>query len=269
MLLTSYHNHSVWSDGQNSIAEMYQAAKAAGLREFGLSDHWIIPPEVGYDHESWSLHKDRLEEYVEECLFWKKRLDDENFTIKLGLEVDFFAENYQENLQYLQKFPFDYLIAAVHFYKKFSIDHQISDWLELNQEQIDQIWLGYCDSLCQLAATSSFDFLAHIDLPKKFAFYPSTSIETVLKPVLEALQKYDLPIEINTAGWSKDCAEAYPGMAIVKKAKELGIPILVNADAHCTADLKQHYDKAEKMLLEAGITEVCRFENRKRTLHKI
>ena len=58
--LSSYHNHSCWSDGVASPEVMYRAAKAAGLREFGLSDHWVIPPGEGYGADTWRLPVDRL-----------------------------------------------------------------------------------------------------------------------------------------------------------------------------------------------------------------
>ena len=34
----SYHNHSSWSDGQASMREMAEAARAAGVEEFGIGD---------------------------------------------------------------------------------------------------------------------------------------------------------------------------------------------------------------------------------------
>ena len=101
--LSSYHNHSRWSDGVASPEEMYRAAKATGVREFGLSDHLVIPPGEGYGTGAWCLPPDRLEEYVAECLYWKERLDDETFTIRIGLEVDYFEENHQEVLAELEK----------------------------------------------------------------------------------------------------------------------------------------------------------------------
>ena len=37
----SYHNHSVWSDGNATLLEMCAAAKSKGYREFGMSDHCV------------------------------------------------------------------------------------------------------------------------------------------------------------------------------------------------------------------------------------
>jgi len=266
MLSTSYHNHTTWSDGSSSLEDMYLAAKAAGLREFGLSDHWVVPPDKGYDSDSWSMKLDRLAEYVRDCLAWKQRLDDEKFTIRIGLEVDFFEENWQQVLAALSNFPFDYLIGAVHYYGSFPIDHSPEPWRALSQQQIDEIWQGYWRKIRNLAATRRFDFLAHLDVPKKFNFFPSDASFHEQEQTLLALQKYALPFEINTAGWAKPCAESYPGEEALKRACQLGIPVLVNADAHQKEHITRFFPQAEQLLRKSGYQQVCSFAARKQKL---
>jgi histidinol-phosphatase (PHP family) len=264
MITTSYHNHSTWSDGSSTPEEMVLAAKAAGLREFGLSDHWVIHPNKCKDSVSWSIKLDRLEKYVSECLTWKQRLDDENFTIRIGIEVDFFEENYQQVLAQLRQFPFDYLIGAVHYFGTFPIDHSAGPWQSLSQQQIDDIWRGYWRKIRNLAASQSFDFLAHLDLPKKFNFLPSEGFSAELEETLLALQKFDLPLELNTAGWVKPCSECYPGKATLKRACQLGIPVLVNADAHQKEHVTRFFPEAEQLLKDCGYQQVCSFASRQR-----
>ncbi len=262
MLTTSYHNHSTWSDGSSSPEDMFLAAKEAGLSEFGLSDHWVVPPDKNYDSESWSMKLNRLEEYVNESMNWKKRLDDQNFTIRIGIEVDFFEENYADILAQLHHFPFDYLIGAVHYYGAFPIDHSPGPWQTLSQQQIDEIWHGYWRKIRNLAATRAFDFLAHLDLPKKFNFLPSESCFDELEETLLSLQENGLPLEVNTAGWSKPCAESYPGENALIRASQLGIPVLVNADAHQKEHVTRFYPQAEKLLRNCGYQQVCSFAKR-------
>ena len=36
-MLTSYHNHTTWSDGKATVAEQIVAARHAGLDELGIS----------------------------------------------------------------------------------------------------------------------------------------------------------------------------------------------------------------------------------------
>ncbi|MBQ6598675.1 MAG: hypothetical protein IJH79_14075, partial [Lentisphaeria bacterium] len=41
----SLHNHSRWSDGKSDMESMCRAARSAGIRVFGLSDHYVLHPE--------------------------------------------------------------------------------------------------------------------------------------------------------------------------------------------------------------------------------
>ena len=111
----SYHNHSDMSDGAASLELMCRSAREVGLREFGMSDHWVIPPDDSIDASSWRMKPDRLDEYIEKLLKLKKELDSETFTLRLGLEIDFFFENHREVLKKLEAYPLDYTIGSVHY----------------------------------------------------------------------------------------------------------------------------------------------------------
>jgi len=269
MLITSYHNHSDYSDGQTSAEQMYLAAKAAGLHEFGLSDHWIKPDNPNCEYASWGMPWERLDEYVEECLKWKKELDDENFTIRLGLEVDHFSSNWQENISQLQDYPFDYIIAAVHFAGDFPIDHRAEDWQGLSQEQIDAVWSRYLAKIRDIAASQAYDFLAHLDLPKKFNFMYSEALNDEIEHTLQSLSYNQLPIELNTAGWEKDCRSPYPDLTLLKRSRRLGIPLLINADAHQPAHVQHRFSEARALALQAGYTQLCRFKQRQCIMQEI
>ena len=269
MLLTSYHNHSDYSDGKASVQQMYMAAKQSGLHEFGLSDHSIKPDDPDCAFRSWGMSWSRLDEYVEECLKWKKELDDENFTIRLGLEVDHFSANWEENIKQLQNYPFDYIIAAVHFVGSFPIDHRAADWEGMNQHEVDTMWRRYFAKVRDIAATRVYDFLAHLDLPKKFNFHHSAALTDDIEETLQALSQNDLPIELNTAGWDKDCRSPYPDLPLLKRCCELKIPLLINADAHHPAHVQNHFAEARALAKEAGYTQLCRFEKRRRIMQPL
>ena len=68
----SLHNHSNFSDGANSIEEMCQGAKAAGIKVFGLSDHWLIPPTDKIDASSWAMNPNNLELYIQTRVFFPR-----------------------------------------------------------------------------------------------------------------------------------------------------------------------------------------------------
>lgn len=246
----SYHNHTSLSDGIATAAVMAKAGKAAGLREMGISDHCAIPP--GEEPPEWSISLASVGEYVEMLQKLKQEMDDENFTLRIGLEVDFFFENTPDLVRDLRKYPLDYLIGAVHYSGSFPIDHEAYEWEELTPEQRDEVCEIYWKKMEGAAASGLFDFIAHPDLPKKFAMIDSGKYLPHAVRFLEAARKSGTPIEINTAGWFKPCAEQYPSFDIIQEAAKRHIPVFISADAHDPAHVTRNFDQAAELLLKAG-----------------
>ena len=248
----SMHNHSNFSDGSSTLEEMCHAAKASGLKLFGMSDHWVVPAYPGTGTETWRMAHDRLGEYVETLQKLKKELDDDDFTIKIGLEVDFFFENMDDIFADLKKYPIDYLIGSVHCCGTFPVDHAAEDWLAIPPEQRDEMCEMYWKKLEGAAAREEFLFLGHLDLPKKFALLDNSRYLAHAERVLNILQQHGGAIELNTSGWFKPCAEPYPDLKILKLANERNIPVFINADAHHCDHVRRNFDEAEKLLGSAG-----------------
>ena len=249
----SLHNHSNWSDGSSTIEEMCRAAKAAGLKVFGLSDHWVVPPMEGTDSKEWSMDLDKLDLYVETLQKLKNELNDENFTLKTGLEVDFFFENIDDVMAELEQYPLDYLIGSVHYAGTFPLDYCKENWEELSEEEIAALCTIYWNKLAGAAEYGKFLFLGHLDLLKKFGFYrhPENYASSVLQ-VLDAAAATGTGIELNTSGWFKPCQVQYPSLAILKEANARRIPVVITPDAHDCAHVNRNFEEAEAVLKEAG-----------------
>ena len=250
--MNSYHNHCNWSDGAHEMRDMYRAAREAGFREFGLSDHYVKTPFGDNEITAYSIDKSKLAEYVDACLACK-------------MEVDYFPENAEEVVSELLKYPFDYLIGSIHFSNEFPIDHTAACWEALPPGGIDEIWHDYWKKIRLAAESGLYSFIGHLDLPKKFCFYPSYDYTDEALAALKAIKAASIAMEINTAGWAKPCKSAYPSRNILKAAHELGIPMLISADAHDTRHVARFFPEAEECLREAGYTAfTCTFENMKR-----
>ena len=248
----SLHNHSCFSDGAGTLEEITAAGKAAGVQVLGLSDHWVVPPYEGTDYQTWAMPHDKLDEYVDTLLKLKKEYEDDNFSLKIGLEVDFFFENIREVIANLQKYPLDYLIGSVHYSGVFSVDYDISQWTPLSEEEKNHICNIYWEKLEGAAQSGFFSFIGHLDLPKKFGVIDNSRYFPQAMKVLDAVQQNHGAIELNTSGWFKQCAEQYPALEILQAACQRNIPILVNADAHCAEHLQRNFDQAYAILQQAG-----------------
>jgi len=251
-VIGGYHNHSDMSDGGSTLEEMCRAGKAAGLREFGMSDHWVIHPELKGEALDWRMDPARLEEYVTCLQKLKRELDSDDFTLRIGLEVDFFFENATEVLAQLRQYPLDYLIGAVHFAGNFGIDTSAADWEPLTKEEKAQICEEYWQKVLGAAQCREFAFLAHLDLPKKFGFICSEDYTPHALKVLDVLQQRGGAIELNTSGWFKPCGEGYPSAAILTEAQKRGIPVVINADAHSASHVTRNFPEAQALLERCG-----------------
>lgn len=255
---TSYHSHSTWSDGHASIREMVQAAETVGLDEFGMSDHYVLTPTR--EQLWWSMPLDRVGEYVEEV---QSIAAEASITVRLGIEVDFFPETLDEVVDRLSPFPFDYRIGSIHFVDRFPIDASADDWAPLAPAQVTEKHRLYWRRVRQMAETGVFDFLGHLDLPKKFGFRPAVPLDEEIDVALAAIAAAGTPIELNTAGWDKPCREPYPSAELLGKCCEAGIPVLMNDDSHSTDAVGGHFAEGARLLQEAGCAEVARFAGRK------
>ena len=264
-MLTSYHNHSNWSDGTASIREMAMAAKAAGVTEFGISDHLVLPPSeaVAVESRSWSMIPERFGEYVQAACEVKSELETPDFQFRIGVEADYFPETVCTLKDMLAGQPrLDYVIGACHYSEDFAIDHAAEDWMPLDAAARHFIWEDYLRKMLGLCQAGCFDFIAHLDLPKKFGEFLPEDLKPLMEKLLRAVARTGLPMEVNTAGLDKPCHEFYPAENLLHRAIELGIPLLVNADAHATSQVTRHFASARETLRRLGVKEVCEFTAR-------
>jgi len=242
--LTSYHVHSSWSDGVDSIQALADAAHWHNLAELGFSDHLVLaPPDPG--PVSWSIRPESLVRYVEEVYGVRESCP---IPVRLGLEVDFFPGQAEIVQDLLSPYAFDYLIGSVHFVDGFPVDESREHWEALTQSEVDDVHRKYWRLVADMAGTRAFQLAGHVDIVKKFAFRPTHDLSQEIGIALDSMAAAGMALELNTAGWGKPCQESYPSEGILREAISRGIPIVVTADAHRKADLSQYYDRAFDLL---------------------
>jgi histidinol-phosphatase (PHP family) len=259
-MLTSYHNHTAWSDGSASVESMMEGAPKAGLDELGISDHYALDPDSR--SLSWAMKTELLGEYATQIS--QMGTNAQGFEVRLGLEVDYFPETIKLVPGRLAPYPFDFLIGSVHFIDNFPIDMNVGPWKELSENSRNEVWRGYWHRLRAMVETRLFDIVGHFDLPKKFGYFPTVDLNSEALAALDAIASGGMTIELNTAGWNKPVREAYPSLFFLREAYQRKIPLVINADAHKPEDLICHFDRARALAAEAGYTELVRFHQRRR-----
>ena len=144
--------------------------------------------------------------------------------------------------------------------------HAVEDWEPLDEASRQRIWEVYLDKIQGVCQAGYCDFIAHLDLPKKFGALLPDALKPKMEQLLQAISQSGVAMEVNTAGLDKPCQEWYPSEEILHRAVALGIPLLVNADAHATSQVVRHFSEARAALRAAAITQVCEFTEHRRRM---
>jgi len=241
--------------------ELAAQAVRLGLEEIGFSDHSPMPRD---DFDEWRMFASQLDEYVAKVQ--QARQAHPNLVIRLALEVDYLPGQEAWIQQLAARHPWDYFIGSVHYISEsWAIDSpsQISKWK--HRDPIE-VWTAYFDRLTMAAESGLFDIIGHADLCKKFCFYPQQDCTPLFTRFLEAAQRHDVAMELNTSGLRKDCKEIYPSPTIVQLAAKIGVPITFGSDAHAPEEVGMNFAEAIELARSAGYTGACRFEQRRRRL---
>ncbi|MCI0702593.1 MAG: DNA polymerase/3'-5' exonuclease PolX [Planctomycetia bacterium] len=196
-----FHNHTTYSDGAHTLEEMALMAKRLGLEYFGVGDH----------SQSLTIARGLPPGAVRKQWAEIDRLNKklEGVQIIKGTEVDILEDG---SLDYDDELlaGFDYVVASVH--SVFGMTEEV-------------MTARVCKALSHPALTMLGHATGRLLLRRE-------GYKINLDEVLKTAAKYGKMIEINAQPTRLDLDWIH-----VKRAKELGIPIVINPDAHSTGEL--------------------------------
>jgi DNA polymerase (family 10) len=215
----TFHCHSTWSDGKDTLEDMALAAKKLGYKYLGLADHSQSLTVAN------GLSPERVRRQQADIDALNKKLHG----IKLfkGVECDILADgalDYDDTVLS----SFDYVVASVH-------SHFNQTEAEMTARIIKAIrhprvtMLGHATGRLILRREGY-----HVDL----------------EAVLRAAAEQGTMVEINAHPMRLDLDWVH-----CKRAKELGVQLVINPDAHSTGDLeyvRYGVDVARRGWLEKG-----------------
>jgi DNA polymerase (family 10) len=191
-----FHVHSYYSDGVNSLEELITGAKQRGWSYLGLSDH---SQSAYYAGGLKGPDLTRQREEVE-----TRRREHPDFTLFWGVESDILSDG---SLDYpdetLEKF--DFVIASIH--SQFSLKREA---------MTERILTALANPCCTM--------LGHVSGRLLLAREPYAYD---LEAILEFAGAHQVIMEINASPYRLDLDWRW-----LRRAKELGILISINPDAH-------------------------------------
>jgi histidinol-phosphatase (PHP family) len=274
----SYHNHTVFSDGHNTLEEMVAAAKKIGFTEMGVSDHLIVHKNMKRD-VSWPMlrgcdaphvynddFKSILDAYKYHCEHIRRVARKENFKLYVGFEVDYFPYDgwLEEFKWFVSQLDYDYLQTGNHFFCEENCEDIINMTFFKKVCTDTSLYKEYTrrhfETMCQAVETGMFKFLAHIDYVRKYGpeVYDIDDFATEKDKIIDALLRTNTALEISTKGLRK-IGDFYPDDKLITKAADKGVIFIVSDDAHKTEELGADFDKAEAVLAKHHITKILKF----------
>lgn len=256
-----YHTHTpLCRHARGAPAQFIAAAVAAGVSEYGISDHAPQRPEP---FDDWRMLESELPDYFA----WTDRAREcagGRIPVRLGLECDWLTgcEPWITHLAGVAEW--DYLIGSVHYLGSWDFDNpaRVERW---HGREVAAVWADYWAAYAAMAASGLFDLLGHPDLVKKFGHRPPGDLRRFYDPAIAAIAAAGCAIELNTAGWHKPCAEAYPTLEFLALARAAGIPLAISSDAHAPDEVGRDFPRALELARAAGYRETVLFERRRRT----
>ncbi len=198
-----------------------------------------------------------LERYVQAVVDAKDR----GLPILLGLEVDFFPETVQSVAEFLDPYPWDFLIASTHWLGAWGVDLQ-DQTFEFDRRGPVTSYEDYFHAETQLAASGVFDVLAHADVIKKQGLRMDEDPSDLYEALAVAAARGGTAVEVSTAGLYQRAAEMYPAEPLLKRFHNHRVPITLASDGHVPQHAGRDLDKAKEFARSVGYTERIRFRKR-------
>ncbi|TMW73639.1 histidinol-phosphatase [Alteribacter natronophilus] len=262
---TDYHNHL--EKGTLTLEYLKQFAKKAdeeGIREFGISEHAYhfyetadILSNEWVDARRWYTMK----EYTD--LF--REAEREGLNVKMSIEMDYTPGKHEEMAEFIQAYPFDYVIGSIHWVGNFGID--LAEYRkEWDRRDVKEVYRHYFDQVVTLAQSNLFDVIGHLDLVKIFGYVPDDRefLLSEYERITSELAESKTCVEISTAGLRKPVGRMYPEPELLAMCRRKGIPIVLSSDAHEPEHVGYRYQDAVKLAREAGYSKVMTFSEGRR-----
>lgn len=252
----SYHTHTTFSDGANSIEEMINRAAEIGYETLGISDHLTISIN-GFD--------EILSKAQAHVAAIKKAAAKAPIKVLAGFEVDYnshplWVEQYKE---FTQKLGADYLFTGNHrtYSEDYMENYDIVFFPSYGFSEAESkiYYRRHFENILNAIESRLFAFIGHLDFIRWNNVVGEFDFRDERMAIIEALERTHTPFELNTKG-KNSIGDFYPARWMLEELKRRDVPVLISDDAHSTTKLGQNYQEAEALLKELNYTNRWKLE---------
>lgn len=278
----SYHVHTDFSDGKNSLEEVLDKAVSLGWEEIGISDHLIIHKDMKqspfYDlilktnifqapHVYRDSFDNSLSDFQKHSEYIRKTAKKYPIKVFIGYEVDFFTYSgwSEEFKSFIEKVDHDYLLNGNHFFFDEKCEKIIDiyryDTLNLGKgyDSFETYLKRHYKTIKQAVKSGLFDILAHLDYARRCSLHKVYTCVDERLDIINSMKNSKTAIEISTKGLRK-VDSFYPEDIILKEIIKNDIPLVINDDAHNLSEIGYEFEKAEEKLKELNCSNRYRLK---------
>lgn len=236
----SYHTHTVFSDGHNTIEEMLDRAEELGWREIGISDHLIVHKNITRSRSfprwmnSPNNHVYRTgfvaaaEDFARHAENVRRAARGRRLKVKVGAEVDWFVyDGWEEEFAAFRKESgLDYYISGNHFLQPSEGEIlDIKDLSLLAGPEREKALKNHFAAICRAIESGVFAFIAHVDYIRKSEFCPDEAFWQEKMKVVDCLEKCKTATELSSKGLRKR-GDFYPADKLIREIVRRQIPLV-------------------------------------------
>lgn len=244
-MIANYHTHTWRCNHAAGTEEEYVThAVKRGLTFLGFSDH--TPYLFSGDYVSRiRMRPEQLADYIKTITQLKNQYR-ETVEIHIGLEAEYYPENWDNTLPFLRDAGIEYLILGQH-----NIPGEPGIYSGAPTEE-ESVLKAYCLQSMKAMDTGAFTYFAHPDL----IHYTGDKkvLHKYLRELIRHTKSCGLPAEINLLGMLE--GKHYPGRVFLDVLAEENCPVILGIDAHAPEHLSDTTmeKKAHSLIQEYGLT---------------
>lgn len=266
MSIANFHTHSEFCDGKGELELYVNEAIGHGFQAIGFTSHAPLP-----FYKSYVMPQERLVAYCTSVQELKTKYRN-RIQIYLGLEIDYIPGVMGPRSAHFKALNLDYTIGSIHLVKNGKPDgytYTDEDGAEFDQ-LLQEVYSGdstifvkhYYSLIREMVREQQPEIIGHLDLIRKVnrnkMYFDESQAwykEEVLK-TLRVIADSNAVLEVNTGGIARGYVKSpHPSPWVFRECNKLGIPIMLNSDAHNPNHLTTYFKEATALLKEAGYRE--------------
>jgi len=262
------------------VRETVVSAINKGLKQICFTDHYPLPPEFNDPtiERDCSMPKALYDgQYLVDVASVQREYK-KDIQVYYGAEFDWLPDYAERTRKQTQMRPYDYLIGSVHFLRDKTGTYWILDY---NKEMfmqavgafggIKNLVRSYYAEIRSMVNSNLFNGVGHLDLVKKYSDISNPLFEEdaawyidEVLITLDEIAQSGMTMEINTAGFQKNCKSTYPSPWILRESKQKGIELTIGSDGHDPEEIGRDLEKAIELAKNVGYTAIQTYQNRKK-----